>query len=79
MSARHCQVTGRKPGFGKQVSHSHKRTSRRWLPNTQRRRYWLPSENRHVVLTTSAKGIKTIDRRGIESVVADLRRQGVQV
>lgn len=79
MSSRHCQVTGRKPGFGKQVSHSHRRTSRRWLPNTQRRRYWLSSENRHVVLNLSTKGIKTVDRRGIESVVADLRRQGVKV
>jgi large subunit ribosomal protein L28 len=79
VSSRHCQVTGRKPGFGKQVSHSHRRTSRRWLPNTQRRRYWLPSENRTVVLNLSTKGIKTVDRRGIESVVADLRRQGVKV
>lgn len=79
MSSRHCQVTGRKPGFGKQVSHSNRRTSRRWLPNTQRRRYWLPSENRFVVLTVSTKGIKTVDRRGVESVVAELRRQGVEV
>ncbi|MFT7837885.1 50S ribosomal protein L28 [Saccharothrix sp. BKS2] len=79
MSSRHCQVTGRKPGFGKQVSHSHRRTSRRWLPNTQRRRYWLPSENRHVVLTLSTKGIKTVDKRGIESVMAELRKQGVKV
>ncbi|WP_367127714.1 50S ribosomal protein L28 [Saccharothrix sp. HUAS TT1] len=79
MSSRHCQVTGRKPGFGKQVSHSHRRTSRRWLPNTQRRRFWLPSENRHVVLTLSTKGIKTVDKRGVEAVVAELRRQGVKV
>ena len=79
MSSRHCRVTGRKPGFGKQVSHSHRRTSRRWLPNTQRRRFWLPSENRHVVLTLSTKGIKTVDKRGIEAVVAELRRQGVKV
>ncbi|MGM1064899.1 50S ribosomal protein L28 [Saccharothrix sp. Mg75] len=79
MSSRHCQVTGRRPGFGKQVSHSNRRTSRRWLPNTQRRRFWLPSENRYVVLTLSTKGIKTVDRRGIESVVAELRRQGVKV
>ncbi|NUT93859.1 MAG: 50S ribosomal protein L28, partial [Saccharothrix sp.] len=67
MSSRHCQLTGRKPGYGKQVSHSHRRTNRRWLPNTQRRRYWLPSENRFVVLTLSTKGIKTVDRRGVES------------
>ncbi|MEU4448979.1 50S ribosomal protein L28 [Actinosynnema sp. NPDC050801] len=79
MSSRHCQLSGRKPGFGKQVSHSNRRTSRRWLPNTQRRRFWLPSENRHVVLTLSTKAIKTVDRRGIESVVAELRRQGVKV
>ncbi|CAL9574232.1 50S ribosomal protein L28 [Actinosynnema sp. ALI-1.44] len=79
MSSRHCQVTGRKPGYGKQVSHSHRRTNRRWLPNTQRRRFWLPSENRYVVLNLSTKGIKTVDRRGIESVVAELRRQGVKV
>lgn len=72
MSA-HCQVTGRTPGFGKQVSHSHRRTSRRWNPNIQRRRYYLPSEGRHVTLRVSAKGIKTIDRRGIESVVAEIR------
>ncbi|XVV04518.1 50S ribosomal protein L28 [Actinosynnema sp. CA-248983] len=79
MSHRHCQLTGRKPGYGKQVSHSHRRTNRRWLPNTQRRRYWLPSENRFVVLTLSAKGIKTVDRRGVESVVAELRARGEKV
>nr|WP_042190456.1 50S ribosomal protein L28 [Kibdelosporangium sp. MJ126-NF4]CEL19353.1 LSU ribosomal protein L28p [Kibdelosporangium sp. MJ126-NF4]CTQ94848.1 LSU ribosomal protein L28p [Kibdelosporangium sp. MJ126-NF4] len=74
-----CQVTGRKPGFGNQVSHSHRRTKRRWDPNVQRRHYWLPSEGRRIALTVSAKGIKTIDRRGIESVVAELRRRGVRV
>ncbi|MFE2755321.1 50S ribosomal protein L28 [Actinosynnema sp. NPDC059335] len=79
MSSRHCQVAGRKPGYGKQVSHSHRRTSRHRLPNTQRRRFRLPSENRYVVLTLSTKGIKTVDRRGIEAVVAELRRQGVKV
>jgi large subunit ribosomal protein L28 len=79
VSSRHCQVTGRKPGYGKQVSHSHRRTSRRWLPNTQRRRFWLPAENRYVVLNLSTKGIKTVDKRGIEAVVAELRRQGVKV
>lgn len=78
MSA-HCQVTGRTPGFGKQVSHSHRRTSRRWNPNIQRRRYYLPSEGRHVTLRVSAKGIKTIDRRGIESVVAEIRARGEKI
>ncbi|NIH80911.1 50S ribosomal protein L28 [Amycolatopsis viridis] len=74
-----CQVTGRKPGFGKQVSHSHRRTSRRWDPNVQRRRYWLPAEGRWVTLRVSAKGIKTIDKRGIEAVVAGLRAKGVKL
>ena len=78
MSA-HCQVTGRKPGFGNAVSHSHRRTKRRFDPNIQTKRYWLPSEGRHVRLTLSAKGIKTVDRQGIEAVVARLRAQGVRV
>ncbi|GGS15166.1 MULTISPECIES: 50S ribosomal protein L28 [Actinokineospora] len=74
-----CQVTGRKPGFGKQVSHSHRRTSRRWNPNIQRRRYYLPAEGRWITLTVSVKGIRTIDKHGIESVVARLRRDGVRL
>ncbi|OLT43119.1 50S ribosomal protein L28 [Saccharomonospora sp. CUA-673] len=74
-----CQVTGRAPGYGKQVSHSHRRTSRRWEPNIQTRRYWVPSENRWVRLRVSVKGMKTIDKRGIDAVVADLRAQGVKL
>lgn len=75
MSAR-CQVTGAVPGFGNSVSHSHRRTSRRWNPNVQRKRYFVPSLGRTVALTVSAKGIRTIDRRGIDSVVARLRAAG---
>jgi large subunit ribosomal protein L28 len=75
MSA-HCQVTGRKPGFGKSVSHSHVRTNRRWDPNIQRKTYFLPSEGRRITLRVSAKGIKTIDRDGIEAVVARIRGHG---
>ncbi|OBA32985.1 50S ribosomal protein L28 [Gordonia sp. 852002-51296_SCH5728562-b] len=78
MAAR-CQVTGRTPGFGNQVSHSHPRTSRRWNPNIQRRRYYLPSERRFVTLDVSAKGIKTIDHKGIEAVVAQIRARGEKV
>lgn len=78
MSA-HCQVTGREPGFGKQVSHSHVRTNRRWNPNIQRRRYWVPSEGRTVTLTLSTKGIKTIDRDGIDAVVARIKARGEKV
>jgi large subunit ribosomal protein L28 len=78
MSA-HCQVTGRQPGFGNAVSHSHRRTRRRFDPNIQSKRYWLPSEGRYVRLTLSTKGIKTVDRHGIEAVVARLRARGERI
>ena len=74
-----CQVTGRKPEFGKQVSHSHRRTSRLWNPNVQRRRYYLPSEGRTITLNVSTKGMKIIDRDGIESVVAKIRARGEKI
>jgi large subunit ribosomal protein L28 len=74
-----CQVTGRKPGYGKHVSHSHRRTSRRWEPNLQTRRYFVPSLGRVVRLKVSVKGMKTIDKRGIESVVAELKAKGVKL
>ncbi|RJQ80648.1 50S ribosomal protein L28 [Amycolatopsis panacis] len=73
-----CQVTGRKPGYGKQVSHSHRRTSRRWEPNLQTRRYFVPSLGRTVRLKVSVKGMKTIDKRGIDAVVAELVAKGVK-
>lgn len=78
MSA-HCQVTGREPSFGNSVSHSHRRTRRRWSPNIQVKTYYLPSEDRCVRLHVSTKGIKVIDRDGIEAVVARLRKQGVRI
>ena len=74
-----CQVTGRRPSFGNNVSHSHRKTRRRWNPNIQTKRYWVPSEKRWVTLTVSTKGIKTIDKLGIDKVVADLRRRGVKL
>ncbi|MFI9273499.1 50S ribosomal protein L28 [Kitasatospora sp. NPDC052896] len=78
MSA-HCQLTGRKPGFGNAISHSHRRTRRRFDPNIQTKRYWLPSEGRFVRLTLSAKGIKTVDKLGIERAVARVRARGEKV
>ncbi|SCK30295.1 50S ribosomal protein L28 [Streptomyces sp. WMMB 322] len=78
MSAR-CQLTGAEPRFGNTVSHSHRRSRRRFNPNIQRRRYWLPSEGRHVRLTLSAKGIKTLDAIGIEKAVARIRARGGKV
>ena len=78
MSAR-CQVTGRTVGFGNAVSHSHRRTRRRWSPNIQTKTYYLPSEGRHIRLRVSTKGIKVIDRDGIEAVVARLRGSGQRI
>ena len=78
MSAK-CQITGRAVGFGNKVSHSHRRTRRRWSPNIQAKTYYLPSEGRRVKLRISAKGIKVVDRDGIEAVVARLRRDGRRI
>lgn len=71
--ATYCEVTGRTPSFGTSVSHSHRRTNRRFDPNLQSKRFFLASENRWIRLTVSTKGIKTIDVRGIEAVVARIR------
>jgi large subunit ribosomal protein L28 len=78
MSA-HCQLTGSQPGFGNAISHSHRRTKRRFDPNIQRKRYWLPSEGRHIHLTLSAKAIKTVDSIGIEAAVERVRARGGRV
>ncbi|GLW05929.1 50S ribosomal protein L28-2 [Microtetraspora sp. NBRC 13810] len=78
MSA-HCQLTGTTPVFGNNVSHSHRRTRRRWSPNLQHRRYWLPSEGRFVRLRLSARAIRTVDRIGVEAAVARIRARGEKV
>ncbi|MFF9702228.1 50S ribosomal protein L28 [Streptomyces griseofuscus] len=78
MSA-HCQLTGARPGFGKKISHSHRRTSRRFDPNIQHKRYWLPSEGRHVRLWLSARAIKAADAIGIDAAVARIRARGERV
>lgn len=78
MSA-HCQLTGARPGFGNRISHSHRRTTRRFDPNIQRKRYWLPSESRYVRLTLSARGVKTVDTIGVEAAVARIRARGGNV
>lgn len=78
MSAR-CQITGAEPGFGHSISHSHVRTKRRWTPNIQRRRFYVPSLGRTVRLRVSTTGLKIIDRRGIDAVVADLIARGEKI
>lgn len=77
--SKRCQVTGREPSFGRSVSHSHRRTSRRFDPNIQTKRYWVASERRFVRLTLSVKGMRVIDRRGIDAVVREMRARGVKV
>lgn len=74
--SRHCQVTGAVPGFGHAISHSHRRTKRRFDVNVQNKTYWVPSLGRRVTLRVSPRGIRTIDKRGIEAVVVDLRARG---
>ena len=74
-----CQVTGAVPGFGHAISHSHRRTKRRFDPNVQKKKYYVPSLKRTVTLTVSAKGIKVIDARGIESVVAEILARGEKI
>ena len=74
-----CQVTGAVPGFGHSISHSHHRNKRRFDPNVQKKTYWVPSLRRKVTLNVSAKGIKVIDVRGIDAVVADIIARGEKI
>ena len=77
--ARECEVTGKKPMVGNNVSHANNKTKRRFLPNLQNRRFWVESENRWVRLTVSNAGIRIIDKLGIEAVLADMRARGAKV
>ncbi len=74
--SRVCQVTGKGPVTGNNISHAHNKTRRRFLPNLQHHRFWVESEKRFVRLRVSAKGMRIIDKRGIEAVLADLRARG---
>ncbi len=77
--ARVCQVTGKGPVTGNKVSHANNKSKRRFLPNLQRHRFWVESENRFVRLRTSAKGMRIIDKRGIDAVLAEMRTRGEKV
>jgi len=74
--SRVCQVTGKRPISGNNVSHANNRTRRRFLPNLHWHRFWLESEKRYVKLRVSTKGLRIIDKQGIEKVVAELRAKG---
>tara|TARA_B100002051_G_scaffold227913_1_gene224224 strand:- start:92 stop:370 length:279 start_codon:yes stop_codon:yes gene_type:complete len=70
-----CQVTGKKPVTGNNVSHAHNKTRRRFVPNLHWHRFWVESEKRYVRLRVSAKGMRIIDRQGIDTVLAKIRKQ----
>ncbi|MGD9571503.1 MAG: 50S ribosomal protein L28 [Thermoleophilia bacterium] len=77
--ARRCQLTGAGPVSGNNVSHSNRRTKRRFQVNVQSRRYWVPGEGRWVTLRLSARAIKTIDKIGIEKALVTIRARGERV
>jgi large subunit ribosomal protein L28 len=74
-----CQVTGKRPVSGNNVSHANNRTKRRFSPNIHDHRFWVESENRFVKLRVSAKGMRIIDKKGIDEVMATMRAEGQQV
>ncbi len=74
-----CQVTGKRPMSGNNVSHAKNRTRRRFLPNLHQRRIWVESENRWIRLRVSHHGLRTIDKKGIDAVLADIRARGEKV
>ncbi len=77
--ARVCQVTGKRVQTGHKVSHSHRKTKRRFDINLFKKRFWLAEENRWVKLRVSAKGLKIIDKRGLSAVVRELRAKGQKI
>ncbi|TXH70131.1 MAG: 50S ribosomal protein L28 [Thiothrix sp.] len=77
--ARVCQVTGKRPMSGHNVSHANNKTKRRFLPNLHSHRFWVEAEERFVTLRVTTKGLRTIDKKGIDVVLAELRARGEKV
>ena len=77
--ARVCQVTGKRPTTGNKVSHSNMKSRRRFLPNLHTQRFWVEGEKRWVTLKVSTRGMRTIEKKGIETVLTELRAAGQQV
>ncbi len=77
--SRVCQVTGKRPMSGNNVSHAHNKTRRRFLPNLHNHRFWVESEKRFVKLRLTANGMRIIDKKGIDTVLAEIRARGVKV
>ena len=70
-----CQITGKRPTTGNHVSHANNKRKRRFLPNLQKRRIWVPSQQRYITLKLSTRGLRTIDKLGIEAVLAKLQNK----
>lgn len=77
--AKVCQVTGKRPVTGNNVSHAHNKTRRRFEPNLHYHRFWVESEKRFVRLRVSSKGMRIIDKKGIDTVLSELRARGEKV
>lgn len=77
--ARACMITGKKPLVGNHVSHANNKTKRRFLPNLQRRKIWVESQNRYISLRLTTAALRTIDKNGIDAVLAELSAAGVKV
>jgi large subunit ribosomal protein L28 len=77
--ARVCQVTGKAPMTGNNISHANNKTKRRFLPNLQRRRFWVESENRWVSMRLTNAALRTIDKNGIDTVLAEMRARGEKI
>ena len=77
--ARVCQVTGKKPIVGHHVSHANNKTKRRYLPNLQYRRIWVESENRYVKMRLTSAGLRLLDKKGVDVVLAEMRERGEKV
>ena len=77
--SRVCDVTGKKPMFGNNVSHAHNKTRRRFDVNLHKKRFWLPDEKRYITLNVSTRGMRIIDKKGIRKVVNELRSKGMNI
>ena len=77
--SRICQITGKRPVTGNNVSHAHNKTRRRFCPNLQHQKFWVESENRWIRLRISTKGLRIIDKKGIDAVLVDLRSKGEKI
>ncbi len=77
--SRICDITGKKPMFGNNVSHANNKNRRRFNINLQKKKFWLPDENRYVTLRVSTKGMRIIDKKGISKVIGDLKLKGIKI